>query len=378
MPNTAFGTSSKKRIAIFVLSTFLIVLSACGGNVSKLGIASPTALETMTPTQAPTQTLTQTPTPVPPTPTVGPRPTLPASGVVSFSILHTNDFHIQLLSQNIGEVYAPGAARLAYFIKTYREEVGAQNMLLLDTGDFIEGGFGNAEKYYAKLYNGEAALSLYDNLGYQAVTAGNHEFFYGERRFLEILQEPLSFKFLIANLYKKDDADVCTQEPVTTPYQIYDLGQEGGTKVRVAVIGVTLSNMATGGVFLEHVCTIDAVDAIARYYDEIKNQEFADVIVVLSHNGNKTDLEIAQRLIDDGMPVDIIIGGHSHTFIEEPQLVGQTNVVQAGELGRQVGVFNLTYDRTARSLDVKWTPHTIDAQTPEDSATVDFIQAVLP
>ena len=251
-------------------------------------------------------------------------------------------------------------------------------MLLLDAGDFIEGEFSYKEKYYAKLYGGGAALDLYEDLGYQAVTVGNHELFFGEKKFFEIIQEPLSFQFLAANMYKADDSDSCSNELLTTPYQIHDLGEEDGPKVRVAVVGLTLADMPSGAVYPEKFCIVEPLEAVVNFYAEIKEQEHADVIVALSYNGYEVDLDIAQRLIDAGTAVNIIIGGHSHTFLEEPGLVGQTHVVQTGELGRQVGVFDLTFDRSTSILDVKWTPHDITIQMPEDPEIVEYVKKILP
>lgn len=367
----SFTAIDPKKVVFVVLIALFVSISACAK--SPIDVVTPTPTSSKTP--LPTQTQTETP---PATSTSGPRPTLASSGVVSFSILHTNDFHIQLLEQKIGNAFAPGAARLAYFIKDYRKSIGPQNMLLFDAGDFIEGDFGYQKKYYTALYGGQAALNLFEDMGYQAAAVGNHELFYGEKVFLDILQKPLSFQFLAANINKVDESGSCSGELLTTPYQIHDIGEDNGPKVRVGVIGVTLFDMAGGAVYPEKFCVTDPAEAIANYYSEIKEQEHADVIVVISHNGYEVDLDIAQRLNDMGMPVDIIIGGHSHTFLDQPGLVGQTYVVQAGDLGKQVGIFNLTFDRAAHILDVKWSPQNITDQMPSDPETVEYLKTILP
>lgn len=364
-----------KTTSVQIISIFLLILtSGCGSTtepppnvITPSDTSTPTLSVSATPTITATSTAIPTRTPYP-TPTLVSRPTLASKGIVVFSILHTNDFHAHLTSQGSNENYVPGAARLAYFIKKYRAKVGAQNMLLLDAGDLIEGA--NEDRPS----KGQSTLDFVNYVGYQAGVIGNHEFWYGAPRLFEILQAPSSFQFLSANIYRKEpDGSRCSQELLTSPYQIYDVGESDGPKVRVAVIGI--ANMVLGS---DATCIVDSVKAIKSYYGRLKFEEHADVIVALSHNGYDKDLDIVQRLNKAGMPVDILIGGHSHTYMAEPTIIGNTYVVQAGDLGKRVGVFNLTFDRATHHLTVKWTPKDITAYTPEDPETVEFLSRILP
>ncbi|MBS1195659.1 MAG: 5-Nucleotidase domain protein, partial [Actinobacteria bacterium] len=278
----------------------------------------------------------------------------PAEGLpanpVSFTILHTNDFHGQLEASGSN----PGAARTADVINDVRTAVGPAKVLLFDAGDEMQGSL------LSNLQQGAPTIAYFNAIGYNAATFGNHEFDWGQTVLGDRMTQA-AYPFLAANVVLKDGAD-CASSGWTSfgddAYQIFTIGT-APDEVKVGVIGVTTieTPYITIAEATDGLCFKDPTQAILHYYDEIKAQ--ADVMVVLSHNGRLDggygygfpvlgDQSIAKNLINAGKPVDIIIGGHSHTDMTAADVVtvagkaGTTYVAQAHYNGRKVGRFDLT------------------------------------
>jgi hypothetical protein len=353
----------KLTIALFIP----IFLTSCStgsstGSIFRTSIATPT----ITSTPAPTMTLTLTATPI---------VSFPDEGVVKFRILHWNDFHGELVERAEGELWIPGAAYLSAFVKSERDETGTDQTLLLDAGDWIEG------SRFANPSRGQVMLDFYNWLGVNAATIGNHEMFYGVGRLTEVLENPGNLKILSVNYQRVNDEGQCTTTHLSDGYEIFVLGEEGGPKVRVAVIGATgmdFQHMMAGIGPAKHVCFPDPVMKIEQVYHEIKNIEKADVIVLLTHQDHENDLKMAEQLNADGYPVDVIIGGHSHAWINEPDIIGNTVVVTAGERGRAVGEFDFTYDRASKSLEVSWKQEIFTKRSPQDPEVKTFLTLYEP
>lgn len=364
------GIAMQKTLKLIV---FFFLLTACA--------ASPAAMPTVVPATA-TSTATMLP-PMPiderldafmekmPVRTPQPREALPSEGVVEFRILHWNDFHGELGEHVVDGTWVPGAARLAAFVKTEEAGVDPNQVLLLDAGDWYEG------SSFSRPSRGAKVLEFYKSLGVDAITLGNHEFWFGMPRFYQIASEAEPIDILSANLRREGINNTCSDQRILSPYQIYELGEEQGPKVRVAVIGVSIGNLEVlvyNDAWTTGICFQTPAGEIINIYDQLMETEHPDVLVVLSHSGLDEDLKIARDLNAAGKPVDLIIGGHSHDWMEEPKIVGNTYVVTAGELGRAVGEFDLTYDRVSKSLDVKWKQEIFSACSPEDPNTLTFLE----
>ena len=321
-----------------------------------------------------TATPTQTPKPVlPPIRTPDARASLPPEGTVEFHILHWNDFHGELGEHSIDGTWVPGAARLAAFVKSEKERYDPNEVLILDAGDWFEG-----SKYSVKSRGGKV-LEFYQRLGVNAVTVGNHDLFLGAPRFYEIVSQAAPIEILSVNLRKTGPNRTCSNQGVLSPYKIFELGNAQGSRVRVAVIGVSLHHLEVEAYSpITGVCFSNPEDEIIKIYDQLMETERPDVLVALSHSGIDSDRKLAEALNAVGKPVDIIIGGHSHTWMESPEKVGNTTIISAGELGRAVGVFDLTYDRATSTLDVKWREEIFSACSPEDPDTLAFLRDTLP
>ena len=291
---------------------------------------------------------------------------LPASPV-TFTILHTNDFHGQLqevLADPPGTSSNPGMARVATIVNNVRASVpwGSDNVLLVDAGDEMQGSL------LSNLQKGGPTIAVYNAMGYKAATFGNHEFDWGQN-VLSDRTTQATYPYITANIIQNNTGDCNTAgwTPPTfadAPYQIYTMGTAPDT-VKVAIIAVTTAETptitiasATAG-----LCFKDPAASISHYYPALIAAG-ADVIVVLSHLGNTDggygygipvygDQTLAQKLIDAGTPVNLIIGGHSHTNLSSAQTVGSTKIVQAHYNGRKVGRADITVN-TSGAVSIAW------------------------
>ncbi|MGE4414915.1 MAG: bifunctional UDP-sugar hydrolase/5'-nucleotidase [Bacteroidales bacterium] len=250
-------------------------------------------------------------------------------------ILHTNDVHSNIEPLKSGRNAGNGGfQRRANYIKTVRDS--HPNVLLLDAGDYNQG-----TPYYT-LFKGEMEVMLYNAMGYDAVSLGNHEFDDGQEALAKRLQKA-DYKTLCAN-YDFDDTPL---EGIIEPYTII---HKGGKKI--GIIGALLdlngyvSAKAIEG--LEYNNPVRIVNKLAKM---LKKKENCDLVIVLSHLGYSSrrkdgpgDLELAQA----SRNVDLVLGGHSHTFLEEPTVVknkeGKEVIVnQTGALGVYVGRIDINF-----------------------------------
>jgi len=294
---------------------------------------------------------------------------------VTFTILHTNDFHGQLEFSGSN----PGLARVASKVNDIRTAAGAGNVLLLDAGDSMQGSL------LSNLWHGEPVIAAFNNMGYNAAAFGNHDFDWGQTTLTDRVDEA-NYPFLAANIVINDTGDPATagwtSPPFVTPYTVLTVGTP--VPVNVGIIGVTALETpfitipeATAG-----LCFKDPAESILHYYDQVKAQ--SDVIVILAHLGHNDggygygfdvygEKTLAQMLIDAGKPADLIIGGHSHTDIYTPGvLVGDTRVVQAHYNGRKLGRADITVG-TDGSVSVNWQRLVIDPGDPQDPAILGLI-----
>ncbi len=310
---------------------------------------------------------------------------------VTFTILHTNDFHGQL-----EEVYAspatssnPGMARVATIVNNVRTAVGADKVLLLDAGDEMQGSL------LSNLQQGEPTIAVFNAMTYTAATFGNHEFDWGQTVLISRTTQA-TYPYVSANIVVNDTGN-CTTAGWTSPsfaqpYVIEEIGTAPDL-VKVGIIGVTTPETpyitiadATAG-----LCFKDPSESIQHYYDEMKITEGADVLVVLSHLGFTDggygygfsvygDQTLATKLNTAGKPVNLIIGGHSHTNMSAATTVGNTKVIQAHYNGRKVGRADITVNPDG-SVSVSWSRITVyagnvvlpDIPTPEDATIKSLI-----
>lgn len=309
-------------------------------------------------------------------PVESPAPVLQSSDVVTITILHTNDFHGQLEPSGSN----PGMARVAYVINQVRATVGADNVVLVDAGDIMQGSL------LSNLFRGKSTIDVYNAVGYNAATLGNHEFDWGQTVLISRTQEA-HFPFVAANLVVNNTGSCATagwtHPSFVRPWITMTVGTAPNQAV-LGIIGVTSQETPyiTVAWATQGLCFKDATESIIHYYDEVKAA--SDVVVVLSHLGYTDggygygfpvygDQTLARRLVEAGKPVPLIIGGHSHTDLSAATNVSGTLVVQAHYNGRKVGQATVVVNKSTGDVTVSWQRLVVSTTGSEDTDIKDLV-----
>ncbi len=245
------------------------------------------------------------------------------------TILHTNDTHsnIDPFPDNHSKYPGKGGvARRFELIEQIRRE--EENVLLLDAGDIFQG-----TPYFNK-YGGVLEMKLMSELGYDVATMGNHDFDGGMDGFVKA-REFANFPFVCSNYdFKNTPIDGHTTDFVII--------LKGGLKIGVFGVGVELKGLVPENKFGE-TTYIDPIEIANDKAKELKNKG-CDLIICLSHLGYKYETNKVSDLVlaKNTEHIHLIIGGHTHTFLDEPTEVmnksGQTVLVnQVGWAGINVG-----------------------------------------
>ncbi len=245
------------------------------------------------------------------------------------TILHTNDVHshIEPFSKDHSEFPNRGGfERRSTILNSIRSK--NPNTLLLDAGDIFQG------TPYFNFYNGELEFKLMSLLEYDAVTIGNHDFDNGITGLNEQMPNA-SFDFLISNYDFKNTV----LDGKTSDYKIYT---KSGIKIGVFGLGIELEGLVTKELYRE-TKYLDPIDIAQDVAKKLKNEEKCDLIICLSHLGYKYD-NLPNRVCDYNLAkktkdIDLIIGGHTHTFMDEPIIL--KNQISKDVLVNQVGCFGL-------------------------------------
>lgn len=246
----------------------------------------------------------------------------------SLTIYFTNDTHGAYIPSSYrtaeGNILLGGYENLYNHISTDRKK--AKNSLWLDAGDQQTG------SVFSSLVNkkaiGGAVVEAFNKMGLDGAVFGNHEFDQSFNNTMQLVKIA-RFPFISTNLIYKN-----TGKPITNkPFQVYRRG-----KLRVGVLGLTLTDLAEK-VKIENVADIQVLPyklAIERHIDELDKK--TDLIILLTHNGFEADSLLATQLDER---IDLIIGGHSHTYTEKPRLVNGIYLVQTGAFMTHYGKLEL-------------------------------------
>ncbi|MGY5847985.1 bifunctional metallophosphatase/5'-nucleotidase [Salegentibacter sp. HM20] len=255
------------------------------------------------------------------------------------TILHTNDVHSHIDPLPASDTRNPnmgGVARRASLIEKIRKE--NPNTLLLDAGDSFQG------TPYFNFYGGELEFKLMSKMRYDATTIGNHDFDNGIEGLLAQMPHA-KFDFISANY----DFSNTVLDGRVNPYRIY---KKDGVKIGVFGLGVELEGLVNKKLFKE-TQYLDPVEISRDMSRKLKQDENCDLVICLSHLGYKynhdkiSDVKLATETED----IDLIIGGHTHTFLEKPEIV--TNRAGKEVLINQVGCYGLYLGRIDFYLDDK-------------------------
>ena len=251
-------------------------------------------------------------------------------------ILHTNDTHstIEPVSKYSKVKEAAGKAgcvRRATMVKQLREQ--NPDILLFDSGDFSQG-----STFYT-MYKGDVEVGLMNIMGYDAATIGNHEFDFGLDNLARLARQA-KFPIVCSN------CDF-TGTPCQDVIKKYCVVVRDG--VRIGVFGLTPK--IEGLVMKEHIAGvkyIDPIQATKEMVSVLRDKERCDIVVCLSHLGWKLAPEYIddQVLISSTTGIDIVLGGHSHTYMKEMEWVDNAEgksipVDQNGKHGAFVGKITL-------------------------------------
>lgn len=245
------------------------------------------------------------------------------------TILHTNDVHSHIdpfpadhpRNANMG-----GAARRAALIESIRKE--EENVLLLDAGDIFQG------TPYFNYYGGELEFKLMSMMQYDLATMGNHDFDNGIDGFYSQLPHA-EFEFVSANYDFKNTV----LNEIVKPYKIFN---KDGIKIGIFGLGVELDGLVDKKLYKETVYN-NPIEVAQDMSKILKEEQKCDLVICLSHLGYSyknepykvSDLELAKKTKN----IDLIIGGHTHTFLEKP--VVEKNSEGKDVLINQVGCYGI-------------------------------------
>lgn len=251
-------------------------------------------------------------------------------------ILHTNDTHstiepVSKFSKVKEAAGKAGCVRRATMVKQLREQ--NPDILLFDSGDFSQG-----STFYT-MYKGDVEVGLMNIMGYDAATIGNHEFDFGLDNLARLARQA-KFPIICSN------CDF-TGTPCQDVIKKYCVVVRDG--VRIGVFGLTPK--IEGLVMKENIAGvkyIDPIQATKEMVSVLRDKERCDIVVCLSHLGWKLAPEYIddQVLISSTTGIDIVLGGHSHTYMKKMEWVDNAEgksipVDQNGKHGAFVGKITL-------------------------------------
>lgn len=249
-------------------------------------------------------------------------------------LLHTNDTHSHIEPLDSTDHSYPNCGGIA-LRQAYVENVRAseKNVLVFDAGDFSQG------TIYYNIFGGQIEIECMNMIGYDAVTLGNHEFDSGLENLRKILLKA-QFPVVCTNY---DVSKTCLKKCIK-PYHIIKKG-----RLRIGIIG--LGTRLEGIVQKKNyngINFIDPYEIAERTALFLKEKKKCDLIVCLSHLGLDKNSFNDSDLAKKTSAIDIILGGHTHTFMEAPEFVENARghkvlISQAGENGVLVGRVDITF-----------------------------------
>ena len=267
------------------------------------------------------------------------------------TILHTNDMHSHIHPFKSGRNKGlGGTAQRAKVIQNIRDQ--EEHVLLLDAGDIFQG------TPYFNFYGGELEFKLMSQMKYDAATLGNHDFDNGLIGLKKQLPHA-KFPFLIANY----DFSKTILKDQFKPYKIF---KKGDVNIGVFGIGIELEGLVPKELY-KNTTYKDPIKTANYYARILKEKENCDLVICLSHLGLKyknqkiSDIKLAKQTSN----IDLIIGGHTHTFLKHPLRIQNLDkkevlINQVGWAGINIGKIDFHFSQndsekkvTSRSIFIK-------------------------
>lgn len=276
------------------------------------------------------------------------------------TILHSNDMHGDFLAEKLDEKLVGGVALLSGYVNKVRNE--EKNVIYAIAGDMFRGSVIDSE------YRGASTIGIMNMLGPDVATIGNHEVDYGLTHLL-FLEKCANFPIINANFHIKSN-----NKRLFQPYYIAHI--DG---MKILFIGIITEDVLAQTKTEEMVGSFIDIGEAAEEIGNICNTYNAidiDFTVLLTHIGFEEDKKLA-ALLDPDWGVDVIIGGHSHTFVKEPAKVNDIYIVQAGTGTDQIGRFDIMVDTDRNAIDTfTWSIVPIDdTHCPRDEEMEKYISS---
>jgi 5'-nucleotidase len=272
------------------------------------------------------------------------------------TILHTNDVHSQIEPFPDNHSRYPGmggaAARAAIINEIRKKE---KHVLLLDAGDIFQG------TPYLNIYKGEVEMKLMSRLGYDAATMGNHDFDLGVAGFEKQLVHT-NFPIVCSNY----DFSQTVLHGKTHPFHVI---KKGKLRIGILGLGIDLKGLVFGDIhqqvkYLDPIITANDIAAILRH------QHKCHLVICLSHLGYQYgDNKVSDRIVAAKTSnINIIIGGHTHTFMEKPEPVDNLDgepvwINQVGWAGLYLGRIDVSFERNMKKKTVFGRPVVVDKKS---------------
>jgi len=279
-----------------------------------------------------------------------------------FTILHSNDMHGDFFAEQAaggGELIG-GLPLLSGYINKVRSE--EENVLYVISGDMVQGSIIDSD------FKGTSTMQIMNYLAPDVVALGNHEIDYGLPHLL-FLEKIANFPIVNANLYIKP-----FEKRMMRPYHIVSMAGFDilftGILTEKVMDAIKMDELIGTFVSLE-----EAGAEVGKICDAFKNDDI-DLTILLTHIGFESDKELAAMLRPE-WGVDMIIGGHSHTVLEQPEEVNGILITQAGTGTNQVGRFDIVVDDDTNSIvESMWQLIPIDEHIAEpDLRMAEFIES---
>lgn len=266
---------------------------------------------------------------------------LDESNITKLTILHTNDVHSRIDpfpqdgSRNAG---MGGAAKRASLIEKVRSQ--EEHVLLLDSGDIFQG------TPYFNFFEGELEIKLMERMGYDAATIGNHDF---DNGIDGLVRQMNMAKFPMVNSnYEVSDNGLST---ITQKHLVLE---RGPLKIGICGVGIELKGLVPE-TLSENTVYLDPIKSVQKEASYLKNELGCNLVICLSHLGYRyreskiSDVSLSNLTKD----IDIILGGHTHTFMKQPDirknLVGEPVIInQCGWAGILMGRIDLRFEKNKK------------------------------
>ena len=280
---------------------------------------------------------------------------LDKNAAYKLTVLHTNDQHSRIEPFDSSYSRNPnqgGFARRATLIQQIRNQ--EKNVLLLDAGDIFQG------TPYFNFYGGELEFKLMSMMGYDAATMGNHDFDNGLEGFLKALPNA-KFPFITSDY----DFSNTILDGKTEKYKIF---KKDGIKVGLFGVGIELDGLV-GKKQYQETKYLNPVEIAQHYADFLRKEKGCDLVICLSHIGydyrDDADKISDKKLAAQTDNIDLILGGHTHTFLPEPQSFTNKSgknvlVNQVGWAGLLLGRIDFYFDKNKSLQNISWNNQVID------------------